>query len=733
MNSSTVPAVPTVQRRKFPVKTNDTQNFLTLKKHIPEIMKLVSENDVTVVSAATGSGKSTLIPGALALMYLKKRVYVAVPTITAAITLCKFASELYPNVEFGYGANGISKFRDTTQVIYCTTGRIKQNILHNRFDRIQDYLMIDEAHGVDVTTSTLLHLCQNALRNREQWNCPNLKLVISSATIDIDSWNDIFDSIGKFELADRSFPIDIKYNIRSYRIDEKKELTQDTVSLVLDIHCGGILHKTFDKSAILVFTDSVESVEEIIETLYRHPKMQDCAILPAYSKLSRDELDEIFKPIQVLNKEYEKDGYQVRRKIVVATNIAESAITIPDVCIVVDMMRCRILRAGINNNNCLETAFTSQSESNQRSGRAGRTAPGICFRMCNEMDFIALPRHSVPEHMRIVLYDQVLELLAFDYDAQNILEMSESKYSITLESLLERNLITCSELGSKYVVTELGNFVTKWPTGIDMGIMLNGFKHNPLQMYIAMIIVSFIDAGSNGNIFYVPRRNRNQTQEEHNQFLREYKEQFSRFKGECDLEQVIKIFYAMEHETHLVMKGRKQYQDMLKNRLQQTDTIFQYIMSEIPKERTSYKSYVDWSYDNSINNKVRKKVVSGFYNLEKIAKSLKIDYAIGTLEESLEMMPKIRKGIAKALPFAIYENKKRSFTNVMSNEYGFRIDNKSSGYNTDIYCCGDKVVGLIRMEIKNIDQRTRMPTFNKFISMTFPLDDYESESDSVSE
>ena len=701
------------QQRKKPT--------IMLKKHLPEIMQLVALHDVTVISATTGSGKSTLIPGALAQAHPKKRIYVSVPTITAAITLCNFASEQYPDVEFGYGANGISKYSAKTQVIYCTTGRIKKNILHNRFDRIQDYLMIDEAHCVDVTTSTLLYLCQNALKNRDEWNCPNLKLLISSATIDIDLWTssdsegELSLSVGKFQLPDRSFPIKINYHNRNYRIDEKKELTMDTINLIYDIHngyCGNGVQ--FQKSAILVFTDSVESVEEIIETLYRNPKMQDCAIFPAYSKLSRDELDEIFKSVDVLNKTYEKDGYQIRRKIIVATNIAESAITIPDVSIVVDTMRCRILKSGINNNNCLETSFTSQSESNQRAGRSGRMGPGICFRMCTQMDFVALPQHSIPEHRRIVLYDQVLELLAFEYDAKNILEMSESKYNTTIENLEERKLVINN---GKYVVTELGNFITQWPTSIDMGLVLSAFTHSPKQMYIAMIIVAFVDALSNGNIFYIPRKNRNQTQEEYNQFIREYKEQFARFRGDCDLEQALKIFYAMEHESQLVMNGRKYYQDILKTKLQITDTIFQYDLK--PQEKISYKSYVDWSYDNSINNKVRKKFLSGFNNLEKIAKFMKIDYASGTLEETLELLPKIRNGIAQVLPFNIYENRGKSFTNVSSNENGFRIDNKSSGYNTNMYCFQDKAVGLLRMEIKNFDPIKR--TSNKFISMTFPL------------
>lgn len=706
------------------------QNFLVLEAHISTIVELSARHEVTIVSASTGSGKSTLVPGAVAEANPGKRVWVAVPTVAAAKSVCKYGSGKYPHIKCGWAAGGICNYNSDTQVIYCTTGRIKQNILHNNFDRICDFLMVDEVHGSDVDTIMLVHMCHAALRDRKKWRAPNLKVILSSATIDVTAWDHLFDDIGVFQMENRGHPIKVEYNDRDYALDDERDLIQDTLAKIVELH----MDPATGQANFLVFVDGADKVEDFIQKLYQNPKTaNDCVVLPAYARLSRSELDEIFEPLSTLKVKYNDQGYQVRRKIVIATNVAESAITIPGEAnsgatggigmIVIDTCRCKVLEAGVNNNNCLSTSITTQAESNQRKGRAGRTEPGLCYRMCTEDGFVSFKKHREPEHLRILLYEQVLELFAFGFDPKSILEIPTKKYKVTIKNLAQRKLIVPNASDTPgYDVTELGLFVTKWPTSIDMALIIHQFKDDARLLFCAMVVVALIDARSSGNLFYIPRRHRGQTQQEYQEFLLQYMDRFSRFKGECDLDQALKIYYAMEHETRLLMKDRRGYQTKLYHEFQIRDTIFQYEPERFVAGKVPYRAYVDWSKYNSINNKTRSKIVSGLFNLQKVACGMNLKYIMGTLEESQALLAKMRHGIVAVLPFNVYESSGRNFfANSTTGENRFKIDRRGSGYDVGRFGYGDEVIALVRADIKGFDQLTGCQFLNKFISMTFPI------------
>lgn len=375
-----------------------------------QFLHAVTNNQVVVVVGETGSGKSTQMP-----QYLLEagmvvgRVAVTQPRRVAAVSVAqRVAEEL--GCPLGDLVGYSIRFEDLTStgtvLKYMTDGIMLMECLKDSLFSNYGCIILDEAHERTLHTDVLLGLLKKALRER-----PDLKLIITSATLDIKKFADYFDA-PMVKIPGKMFPVQIKFLPEkvfcpnSGRIvpaiplaarTKKTDLFVDAaVSKVLSIH-----DEEFSKKGdILLFLPGKEEVEQACSLLVKLNKNRDLMVLPVYAALPFEAQCEIFCP--------SNDGV---RKVIVATNIAETSLTINGIIYVVDTgyFKESIYDRGIDT---LKVTVISKAQAEQRSGRAGRTAPGLCFRMYTLSDYQLMATVPAPAIHRIDLTATTLQLKA---------------------------------------------------------------------------------------------------------------------------------------------------------------------------------------------------------------------------------------------------------------------------------------------------------------------------------
>ena len=365
-----------------------------------DLIAAISDHQVVIVAGETGSGKSTQLPklclelgrGIDGLIGHTQPRRVAARTIAARV-----AEELGTAVgdAVGYSVRFDDRVGDDTLIRVMTDGVLLAGLQRDRTLRRYDTLIIDEAHERSLNIDFLLGYLRQLLPRR-----PDLKVIVTSATIDTARFARHFAMDGRdafvVEVTGRTFPVDVRY--RPFGVDPGDE--RDQVQAIID--AVGELRRE-GPGDVLVFLSGEREIHDTADALRRldEPGLE---VLPLYARLSSAEQHRIFDVVS---------GKHRGRRVVLSTNVAETSLTVPGVRYVVDAGAARISRYSRRLKvQRLPIEPISQASANQRSGRCGRVAPGVCIRLYTEDDFVNRPEFTEPEILRTNLASVILQMTA---------------------------------------------------------------------------------------------------------------------------------------------------------------------------------------------------------------------------------------------------------------------------------------------------------------------------------
>ncbi len=353
-----------------------------------EISALIKTNQVTVISGDTGSGKTTQLPKICleALSPLANLVGCTQPRRVAATTVAdRVGQELGSNRDMvGYKIRFRDRTTPATRIKFMTDGVLLAETRRDPLLKNYDVIIVDEAHERSLNIDFLLGYLKNLITRRK-----DLKLVITSATIDTELFSTHFGGAPIYEIEGRNFPVEI-----IYRQDEDEDKDRSFVDTCIDT--VSMIARNYPPGDMLVFMPTEKDIRASVEILTG--RLQDRSVLPMFGRLQFSDQQKIFSP---------RNGY----KIVVATNVAETSVTVPGIRYVVDTGLARISSYNPKSRTTgLPVTRVSQASCNQRAGRCGRVGPGICFRLYTEDDFLSRPEYTIPEIKRSNLAEVLLQM-----------------------------------------------------------------------------------------------------------------------------------------------------------------------------------------------------------------------------------------------------------------------------------------------------------------------------------
>ncbi len=387
-----------LRRAAIPAKIVYPEN-LPVSARASEITELLGKHQVLIVAGDTGSGKTTQLPKICldAGFGVRGLIGHTQPRRLAALSVAnRIADEL--GVEIGGGVGSQIRFKDNTSeqsfLKLMTDGILLAEIQQDKFLNKYEVLIIDEAHERSLNIDFLLGYLKQLLQKRK-----NLKLIVTSATIDVEKFSKHFDNAPIVAVSGRTYPVETRYaplvESSTEQIDE--DLQIDAIIKAVEDIAKSDKKKGSSSGDILVFLSSEREIRATATKL-RKQKYQDVDILPLYGRLRYSEQVKIFKPGR-------------GRKIVLATNVAETSITVPGINYVIDTGLARISRYSLQSKvQRLPIEAISQASANQRKGRCGRMADGVCIRLYAQSDFESRPEFTDPEIMRTNLASVILRM-----------------------------------------------------------------------------------------------------------------------------------------------------------------------------------------------------------------------------------------------------------------------------------------------------------------------------------
>ena len=364
-----------------------------------KIAKLIQENQVIILAGETGSGKTTQLPKICLSLGLGSKGLIGhtQPRRIAARTVAtRIAEELNTSLGdiIGYQVRFTEESSNNTRVKLMTDGVLLAELQRDRFLTRYDAIIIDEAHERSLNIDFLLGLLKRILNKR-----PELKLIITSATIDLEKFSKHFDNAPIMEVSGRTYPVEVIYqpdiiHDKNQKNIDLSEIICQTVKQIIDSEGRGEFTANGD---ILVFCAGERNIRETAKALNDHKLSVN--VLPLYARLSNKEQVRVFKPSQ-------------QRKVVLATNVAETSITVPGIGYVIDPGVARISRYSFKSKvQRLPIERISQASANQRMGRCGRMANGICIRLYSKDDFLQRPAFTEAEILRSNLAAVIMQML----------------------------------------------------------------------------------------------------------------------------------------------------------------------------------------------------------------------------------------------------------------------------------------------------------------------------------
>ncbi|NRA42728.1 MAG: ATP-dependent RNA helicase HrpA, partial [Pseudomonadales bacterium] len=372
---------------------------LPISLHQAKIKSLIAEHQVVVIAGETGSGKTTQIPKIALELGLGRQGKIAhtQPRRVAATAVARrLAEEL--GVSLGSAVGYQIRFQDNSSdqslVKLMTDGVLLAEIAHDRFLEQYDCIIIDEAHERSLNIDFLLGYLRQILPKR-----PDLKVIITSATIDTDRFAQHFFDAPVVQVEGRSFPVDIVYQLAE-DATEQLVLADAVIQALTDIASEEREQQRYQNGDVLVFLPGEGEIRELSKQL-RHFDDNQLEVLPLYARLSAQEQQKILSA----------NPHNHIRRVVLATNVAETSLTVPGIRYVIDSGLARVSRYSHRSKvQQLPVEKISQAAANQRAGRCGRVAAGVCYRLYSAADFDHREPFTQPEIQRTNLSQVILQM-----------------------------------------------------------------------------------------------------------------------------------------------------------------------------------------------------------------------------------------------------------------------------------------------------------------------------------
>ena len=421
-----------------------------------DIAAVIDENQVVVIGGETGSGKTTQLPkiclgigrGAAGIIGHTQPRRIAARSVAGRI-----ASELGAQLgrEVGYQVRFSDRTGRDTQVKLMTDGILLAETQGDRELRRYDTIIIDEAHERSLNIDFLLGYLRGLLPRR-----PELKVIVTSATIDLERFARHFDGAPVLEVSGRSYPVEVRWRPPDDLEDDDYDQAAAIGAAVEELMDGD---RTGDTPGdILVFLAGEREIRDTAEALRRF-EARGCEVLPLFSRLGAGQQDRIWQP-------------HLQRRIVLATNVAETSITVPGVRFVIDPGFARISRYGFRSRvQRLPIEPVSRASADQRKGRCGRVAAGICIRLYEEKDFDGRPRFTDPEVLRTNLAAVILRMKALELgDIQSFPFLDSPDRRQISDGL--RHLYELGAIDEEERLTALGRDLARLPIDPALGRMI---------------------------------------------------------------------------------------------------------------------------------------------------------------------------------------------------------------------------------------------------------------------
>ncbi|MBQ3747545.1 MAG: ATP-dependent RNA helicase HrpA [Kiritimatiellae bacterium] len=365
------------------------QEGLPICEHREEIIALMEKNPVVIVCGDTGSGKTTQLPKmAMELGRGKngRRIACTQPRRLAAVTVAeRVAEELKSPVGgiIGYQHRFARRMSEETRVKFMTDGVLLAETRSDPLLRAYDTIIVDEAHERSLNVDFLLGILKRILEKRR-----DLKVIVSSATLDTERFSQFFGGAPTLSIPGRLFPIEIQY--REPPDGEEADLPREISAAIRTLP---------PRDDVLVFLPGERDIRETADYLQRSQFHRDDETIPLLASLPAAEQQRAFRPSQ-------------KRRVILATNVAETSVTIPGIRAVVDSGLARISRYVHRTQvQRLQIEPVSQASARQRAGRCGRLGPGTCIRLYSEKDFESREAYTPPEVLRSSLAGVILTML----------------------------------------------------------------------------------------------------------------------------------------------------------------------------------------------------------------------------------------------------------------------------------------------------------------------------------
>lgn len=541
---------------------------LPIIPYVPEVCASLDGANIAVVVASTGSGKSSILPVAL-FQHFGLPVVVTTPTVASARRLYDFVAKMNPRIRVGFGAAGHAQYDEKTEVAFVTAGHAK-NML-GRTGKLAHFriIMLDEAHSLsldyDIFTALLKH----------EWNndaMKGIRMLISSATLNtatmIKQWEALATDIKVVEVDVPMYEIKDTFSIVDYAKDTDTDtLIAATVKYIVQEN----KHEE-TPGHFLVFCPGEAFINTMYDRLFAEPTLGNCDVFVAHASLPYEEVDRAF------SQELQTDG--TYRAIILATDIAETSVTLPGVAWVVDSGLQKLVF------ECNEIAVLMEVQSslfaaNQRRGRTGRTNPGICHRMYTRHTYEnGLNDSYQTEILRSPLHQPVLQLMGYGKNPADVLTTVDAdRVQETVNALVNMKLVS----DDMKTLSPEAMVVSNLPVRLMLGRMLyNLLRDKRMSDVDRSVLVVLIAAaqieGEGRSVLFVPRQGRDEGRNEYSERVRERRDNL----------------YA-PFETHTICP------------LNATVNVVMTAMAKHPK------ALGKWSCDNGLNNKT----ISGIVDLVK--------------------------------------------------------------------------------------------------------------------
>ncbi|MFV0449563.1 MAG: ATP-dependent RNA helicase HrpA [Vibrio sp.] len=436
-----------VQQRLNQKVTIDYPELLPVSQKRDDIAKAIQENQVVIVAGETGSGKTTQLPKICAELGRGKYGLIG-HTQPRRLAARSVASRIAQEMEtelgnfVGYKVRFNDQISDQTQIKLMTDGILLAEIQHDRFLNQYDTIIIDEAHERSLNIDFILGYLKQLLPRR-----PDLKVIITSATIDPERFSNHFSGAPIIEVSGRTYPVDTRYRPLASDEDSDRDQLEGIFEAVDELCDEGL-------GDILIFMNGEREIRDTADALSKR-NLRDTEIVPLYARLSAGEQNKIFQP-------------HTGRRIVLATNVAETSLTVPGIKYVIDPGTARISRYSYRTKvQRLPIETISQASANQRKGRCGRVEEGICIRLYSEEDFLSRPEFTDPEILRTNLASVILQMTALglgDIEAFPFVEAPDKRNIQDGVRLLEElGAVKEEPKNSNKQLTEVGRKLARLP------------------------------------------------------------------------------------------------------------------------------------------------------------------------------------------------------------------------------------------------------------------------------